>query len=99
MITTPLMENSVDLVVPSSSTANTQINPDETQIIQIDRNDVLKLNGQVTSNMELENQLVALKARQSQVSVVLRPDRDLAIQKFINVMDILKRVGIGALGS
>ena len=98
MITTPLMENSIDLVVPSSSTANTQINPDETQIIQIDRNDVLKLNGQVTSNMELEHQLVALKARQPQVSVVLRPDRDLAIQKFINVMDILQRVGIGRVG-
>ena len=33
-----------------------------------------------------------------QISVVVRPDRDLAIQKFIDVMDILKRVGIGRVG-
>jgi biopolymer transport protein ExbD len=98
MITTPLMENSIDLVVPSSATAKTQVDPSETQIIQIDRNDVLKLNGQVTSRSDLEAALVALKARDPQISVVVRPDRDLAIQKFIEVMDVLKRVGIGRVG-
>jgi biopolymer transport protein ExbD len=98
MITTPLMENGVDLVVPSSATAETQINPAETQIIQIDRNDSLKLNGEVTSRANLETQLTALKARDPQISVVVRPDRELAIQKFIDVMDILKRVGIGRVG-
>ncbi|HEY5778577.1 MAG TPA: biopolymer transporter ExbD [Terrimicrobiaceae bacterium] len=98
MITTPLMENSIDLVVPSSATAKTQVDPSETQIIQIDRNDVLKLNGQVTNRADLEAQLAALRARDPQISVVVRPDRDLAIQKFIEVMDILKRVGIGRVG-
>ena len=98
MITTPLMENSIDLVVPSSATAKTQVDPSETQIIQIDRNDVLKLNGQVTNRSDLEAALAALKARDPQISVVVRPDRDLAIQKFIEVMDVLKRVGIGRVG-
>jgi biopolymer transport protein ExbD len=98
MITTPLMENSIDLVVPTSATAKTEVDPNETQIIQIDRHDVLKLNGQVTSRTDLEAQLAALKARDPQTSVVVRPDRDLAIQKFIEVMDILKRVGIGRVG-
>ena len=98
MITTPLMENSIDLVVPSSATAKTQVDPSETQIIQIDRNDVLKLNGQVTSRSDLEAALAVLKARDPQISVVVRPDRDLAIQKFIEVMDVLKRVGIGRVG-
>jgi biopolymer transport protein ExbD len=98
MITTPLMENSIDLVVPSSATAKTQVDPSETQIIQIDRNDVLKLNGQVTNRSDLEAALTALKARDPQISVVVRPDRDLAIQKFIAVMDVLKRVGISRVG-
>jgi biopolymer transport protein ExbD len=98
MITTPLMENSIDLVVPSSATAKTQVDLSETQIIQIDRHDVLKLNGQVTNRSDLEAALVALKARNPQISVVVRPDRDLAIQKFIEVMDVLKRVGIGRVG-
>lgn len=98
MITTPLMENSVDLVVPSSSTANTQVNPSEVQMIEMDRNEVIKLNGELTTAGDLEAQLAALKARDPQVAVVVRPDRDLAIQKFIGVMDILKRVGIGKVG-
>lgn len=98
MITTPMMENSVDLVVPSSATANTQVKPSEVQMIEMDRNDVVKLNDQVTSLADLESQLAALKAADPQVSVIVRPDRDLAIQKFVNVMDVLKRVGIGRVG-
>lgn len=98
MITTPLMENSVDLVVPSSSTAKTQVNPSEVQMIEMSRNDELKLNKVVISAADLEAQLAALKAQDPQVSVVVRPDRELPIQKFIGVMDILKRVGIGKVG-
>ncbi|MFZ4682189.1 MAG: ExbD/TolR family protein [Terrimicrobiaceae bacterium] len=98
MITTPLMENSVELVVPSSSTAKTQVNPSEVQMIEMDRNEVIKLNGTVTTAADLEAQLAMLKAGDPLVAVVVRPDRDLAIQKFIGVMDILKRVGIGKVG-
>jgi biopolymer transport protein ExbD len=98
MITTPMMENSVDLVVPSSSTAKTQVNPTEVQTIEMDRNDIIKLNNQITTLADLETQLAQLKASDPQVSVVVRPDRDLAIQKFVGVMDVLKRVGIGRVG-
>ena len=98
MITTPLMENSVELVVPSSSTAKTQVNPSEVLMIEMDRNDVIKLNKQVVTPADLEAQLAALKAQDPLTAVVVRPDRDLPIQKFIGVMDILKRVGIGKVG-
>jgi biopolymer transport protein ExbD len=37
MITTPLIENSLDLVVPTSSTAKTEVNPAEVQIIAINK--------------------------------------------------------------
>ena len=99
MITTPLMENSIDLVVPSSATAKTQVDPAETQIIQIDRNDVLKLNGQVTNRSDLEacaSCAEGARPRRSRWSFVLTAS--LAIQKFIEVMDVLKRVGIGRVG-
>lgn len=98
MITTPMMENSVDLVVPTSGTAKTQVNPSEVQTVEMDRNDVIKLNKRVVTAAELEAQLAAIKANDLQVAVVVRPDRDLAIQKFIGVMDVLKRVGIGKVG-
>ena len=37
MITTPLMENSVDLVIPSSEAANPPINSSQVQTVSIDR--------------------------------------------------------------
>jgi len=98
MITTPLIENSVDLVVPTSSTAKTQVNPSQVQTIDMDKNDTLKFNRELITPDELEARLAALKAEDPNVSVVVRPDRDLAIQKFIGIMDILKRVGIGRVG-
>ncbi len=98
MITTPLIENSVDLVVPTSSTAKTHVNPTEVQMVEMDKNDTIKLNKEIVTLDQLEAQLATLKAQDPQVSVVVRPDRDLAIQKFIGIMDILKRVGIGRVG-
>lgn len=98
MITTPLMENKVDLVVPSSSEAKAPVNPAEVQMVEMDRNETIKLNGAVTTLADLESQLMTLKAEKPDVSVVVRPDRELQIQKFIGIMDVLKRVGISRVG-
>lgn len=98
MITTPLMENRVDLVVPTSSTAKDPVDVAEVALIEMDRNDGIKLNGVVTTMDELSSQLAALKAADPDLAVVVRPDRDLAIQKFVGVMDILKQNGIGKVG-
>lgn len=98
MITTPLMENSLELVVPSSSTAKTEVKPSEVLMVEMDRNDTMKLDGEVTTPENLEATLAALKAQGKDVSVVVRPDRDVPIQKFIGVMDILKRIGVGKVG-
>ncbi len=98
MITTPLLENSVDLVVPSSATANHQVNPSEVQTISIDRNDILKLNQDIITSSDLLLALKQLKASQPNVAVVVRPHRDLPIQKFIAIMDLLQQAGIGKVG-
>ena len=37
MITTPLLENSVNLIIPSSGAANAPVNPAQVQTISIDR--------------------------------------------------------------
>jgi len=98
MITTPLIENSIDLVVPTSSTAKTSINPAEVMTISIDRNDVMKLNNEVLTAADLESRLATLHAENPLTAVVVRPDRDLAVQKFVSVMDILQRTGITKVG-
>ncbi|MEI8310466.1 MAG: biopolymer transporter ExbD [Verrucomicrobiota bacterium] len=98
MITTPLIENSIDLVVPSSSTAKTSINPSEVLTISMDKNDVMKLNNEVVTAADLESRLATLHAENPLTAVVVRPDRDLAVQKFVAVMDILQRTGITKVG-
>jgi len=98
MITTPLIENSLDLVVPTSSTAKTTVNPAEVITIAIDRNDTLKLNDEVVTAADLEGRLAALHATNPDTAVVVRPDKDLAVQKFVAVMDILQRTGITKVG-
>lgn len=98
MITTPLIENRVDLVVPSSSTAKTAVNPPQVTTIEVARSGELSIGNEVFSPQSLEVRLGQLKAQDPELAVVIRPDRDLPVQQFIDVMDILKRVGIGKVG-
>jgi len=98
MITTPLIENSIDLVVPSSSTAKTSVNPADVYTISMDKNDVMKLNNEVVTAADLESRLATLHTENPLTAVVVRPDRDLAVQKFVSVMDILQRTGITKVG-
>ena len=46
MITTPLMENSVELVIPSSDAAKNAVDPAAVQTIAINREAQIELNGE-----------------------------------------------------
>ncbi len=98
MITTPLLENSMDLVVPTSATAKTEINPAQVQTLSVDRNDVLKLNEQVMTADELEARLQQLRRETPGLAVVVRPHKELPVQNFVRVMDLLHKAGITKVG-
>lgn len=98
MITTPLLENSMDLVVPTSATAKTEINPALVQTVSIDRNDVLKLNEQVLTAEDLEGRLQQLRRETPGLAVVVRPHKELPVQNFVRVMDLLHKAGITKVG-
>jgi biopolymer transport protein ExbD len=98
MITTPLLENSMNLVIPSSGEKNPQINSSQVQTISIDRNEAIRLNNQVVDLASLGAQLAALKQQNQDLAVVVRPDRELPVQKLVNVMDALQRAQITKVG-
>ena len=98
MITTPLLENSVNLIVPSSGEKNPQLNASQVQTISIDRTETIKLNNQVVDPDTLTVQLIELKRTNPDVAVVIRPDRDLPVQKLISLMDALQRAEITKVG-
>jgi biopolymer transport protein ExbD len=98
MITTPLMDNSMDLQLPKSGSA--QPPPDQTQVetIAIDRDARLQLNGRALSFEELEAQLIALVAQKPEAAVVVRSDRELPVQKLVDILDVVKAAKITKVG-
>ena len=64
----------------------------------IDRADTIRFNNQVMDLETLTTQLVQLKQTNPDIAIVIRPDRDLPVQKLIGVMDALQRAGITKVG-
>ena len=98
MITTPLMENSVDLVIPSSEAAKHAVDPSAVQTIEINREAAMKFNGEPTTIAQLETDLVAMKAAKPDIAVVIRSHKELPVQELINVMDAVQRAQISKVG-
>ncbi len=98
MITTPLLESSMNLVIPSSGAKNPPINISQVQTVSIDRNDSIRFNDQVLDLEALSARLVQLKQTSPNIAIVIRPDRDLPVQKLIAVMDALQRAEITKVG-
>ena len=95
---TPLLESSMNLVIPSSSAKNPPINKSQVQTVSIDRAETIRFNNQVVDLGTLTEQLSELKQKNPDIAIVIRPDRELPVQKLIGLMDALQRAGITKLG-
>ena len=98
MITTPLLENSMNLIIPSSGAANAPVNTAKVQTISIDRRETIKINDKTVMAADLVARLTQLKRANPDVAIVIRPDRDLPVQKLISLMDALQRAQISKVG-
>ncbi len=98
MITTPLMENSVDLIIPTSEAAKHAVDPSAVQTVAINREGLVKLNNTPTTLPQLESDLVALRNARPEIAVVIRSHKELAVQKLIDVMDAVQRAKITKVG-
>jgi len=98
MITTPLMENSVDLIIPTSDAAKHAVDPGAVQTVAINREGLIKLNSAPTTLLQLESSLAALKQSNPEVAVVIRSHKELPVQKLIDVMDAVQRAKITKVG-
>jgi biopolymer transport protein ExbD len=98
MITTPLLENSMSLIIPSSGATNPPVNSTNLQTISIDRTETIKLNERVVDTNTLTARLAELKRRDPDLAVVIRPDRELPVQKLVTLMDALQRAEVTKVG-
>jgi biopolymer transport protein ExbD len=99
IITTPLIENSASLaILPSSGAANAAVDAAKVQIVSIDRAEAIMFNDEVVDAATLTARLTALKQANPDVAVVIRPDRELPVQKLITLMDAVQRAQITKVG-
>jgi biopolymer transport protein ExbD len=98
MITTPLLENSMSLIIPSSGVKNAAVPSSQVQTVSIDRNESIRFNNQIVDLDSLSSKLAEMKRANPDVAVVIRPDRDLPVQKLIMLMDALQRAQIMKVG-
>ncbi|CAN5646962.1 biopolymer transporter ExbD [soil metagenome] len=98
IITTPLLENSVTLAIPSTNAPNATIDPAKVQTVSIDRAETLTFNNEPVDVETLASRLAAAKQANADVAVVIRPDRELPVQKLIGLMDIVQRAQITRVG-
>jgi biopolymer transport protein ExbD len=98
IITTPLMEKSVNLEVPTSGEANQSVDSSTVQTIGIDRENVITLNDETVDLSTLESRLIALHTEKPEAPVIVRPDKSLTVQQLVSVMDVLQRAKIAKVG-
>src|SRR5260370_6783756 len=73
MITTPLLENSVNLIIPSSSATNAPVKSGQVQTISIDRREAIRINEKQVTAADLAARLVELKRANPEVAIVIPP--------------------------
>ena len=88
----------MNLIIPSSSATNSPVKAGQVQTISIDRREAIKINDKPVAVADLVARLTEMKRANPEVAIVIRPDRDLPVQKLISLMDALQRAQISKVG-
>jgi biopolymer transport protein ExbD len=96
MITTPLLEQSITLNLPTASpaAAAADIHPKSVKTVAVDRQGAIYLEKQPVSLAQLQAALAAWKKEEPEAAAVLRFDRSLRVQQVVDVFDAVQNAGI-----
>jgi len=98
MITTPLMEKSAPVVLPTDKPAPNAIDPSQVQSISITKDAEIILNSEPVTLDQLEARLIELKQTHTEIAVAIRSHKELQVQKLVDVMAAVQRAGITKVG-
>ncbi len=98
MITASLLDNSADLVIPTSAVNRPATDPNRMEYLSVDRNHVLRLGQADVQYAELAGILRERAERDPDYAIVIRAHRDLPVQDLIDLMDAMKKAGITRVG-
>src|SRR5947209_18879144 len=72
MITTPLLENSMNLIIPSSRAANAPISRAQVQTISIDRDETIRRNNKIVYADSLSAPLLYMNSANPDIAIAIR---------------------------
>ena len=98
MITTPLMENKTDLVLPTGDASKNAVDPASVVTISIDKNEGVSIGETKMSIEQIVAELTVRKAEKPVLAVAVRSHKELPVQKLIEVLDAVKRAQITKVG-
>jgi biopolymer transport protein ExbD len=98
IITTPQLSNDLEMNLPSPKKNNQPIPPAKINRIIVDSSGVIRFNDRVLELAQLKDDLLALKARDPETSVVVRGAADVDYQRVIGVLDVLQQADVNRVG-
>jgi biopolymer transport protein ExbD len=94
VITTPLLEQGMSLNLPKGGSADGKIEKDNVRTVEIDARGNFMLNSRRMTVAQIEAELVATFARNPNLVVFVRADKDGKIEPFADIMNRCIRKGI-----
>jgi biopolymer transport protein ExbD len=94
VITTPLLEQGMSLNLPKGGSADGKIEKDNVRTVEIDARGGFMLNSRRMTADQIEAELVATFARNPNLVVFVRADKDGKIEPFADIMNRCIRKGI-----
>jgi biopolymer transport protein ExbD len=94
VITTPLLEQGMSLNLPKGGSADGKIEKDNVRTVEIDARGGFMLNSRRMTVDQIEAELVATFARNPNLVVFVRADKDGKIEPFADIMNRCIRKGI-----
>jgi len=98
IITTPLMEGSIEINLPTATASKTATDPNSVKTVEVARDGAVYFQSRRVTIEALEAQLTRLHQADPDLAVVIRADRDLHYQQLVDVFDALQRAQITRLG-
>jgi biopolymer transport protein ExbD len=97
IITTPLMEQGIQLNLPTATATTTAPDPKSIKTVSVDRNGLVYLERNPISIARLETELRRIKAVDPEVAIIVRADKNILYQKVMDVVDTLQRAGVSKM--
>lgn len=99
IITTPLMENSIEVDLPTATLAETtKAEPPVIKTVNVNRKGQIFLEAKAISAVQLERELAQLKKAEPNLAVVVRADKEIKYQLLIDVFEALQKAQVTRMG-